>query len=429
MDVIRNPQRLLLVAVAATMASAQQTGSMTPAVTSPAAIAATTAAEAATTTDVPLSLWSIANGLLSSYYPSTSLDGVATLTWPDTVVIGGTTFNMQSTSIAATGLSTQQAGVSSAETSVLPKATDSPANQSPKKNFWDDKKLGIILGCVIGIVTLILLGVVFWCLKRRKDDTGSFFMRRRTPSIASTRSEIRSWLPGSRPDTYGNTTYVSAGGNNLDSWEKQPAVGSRPEMGEPRMSHHPAFAAARVNGSSRSTSEDNPFYTPAERFDVQLGHDPDLERGAYDPHPVELDDNGHARPRSSGSLHATGDRPPTPFSPMEMMGFGASKAAPSSQVERRDFGQNPAQGQQHTNPFASPEDGEEDDLVSPILPSRSPERRHSPTVHYPSWSEVSEFDFHGDGRQSVRNVSSVETDGGDGWHPVQERTQGRYELA
>lgn len=193
------------------------------------------------------------------------------------------------------------------------------------------------------------------------------------------------------------------------------------------MSQHPAFAAARLPGSSRSTSEDNFFYTPAERMDARLGYGRDLEHGPYDPHPVELDDNGHARRRSSESLHATGDRPPTPFSPMEMMGFGASRAAPPSQVERRDFGNNPAQSQA-ANPFTSPED-EEDDIVSPILPSRSPERRHSPMVHYPSWSEVSEFDFNGDGRQGLRNMSSSETDGGDGWQPTRDRMSGRYELA
>ena len=425
MAITQRRDRLLLLLLAAAMATAQQTDPASP--TSPAVSSITSSPETATTTDIPLSLWSVANSLLTSYYPSTLLDGVATLTWPSTVVIDGTTYNPQSLSDAtatATSISTHQAVASASATSTKPAGADGGKDLRGIKTLGD-KKLGIIIGCVIGVVVLILLGVVFWCLKRRKDDTGSFFMRRRTPSIAS--SDIRSWLPGSRPDTYGNTTYVSAGAPNPDDFEKQPQTSVRPQMGEPRMSQHPAFAAARLHGSSRSTSEDNPFYTPAERMDRQLGQDADLERGAYDPHPVELDDNGQARPRSSSSMHASGDRPPTPFSPMEMMGFGAARPGPPSQVERRDFGQNPAQGQP-TNPFSSPED-EEDDIVSPILPSRSPERRHSPMVHYPSWSEVSEFDFHGDGRQGVRNMSSSETDGGDGWHPVRERTDGRYELA
>lgn len=375
-------------------------------------------------------LWSIADSLISSYYPSTSIGNVATLSWPSMVVIGGTTYNMQSVSDAIatpTSPSTHRAIVSATATPTGPAATDGPKDLQEMKKALSDKKLAIILGTVIGLVALALMGVIFWCMKRRKDDTGSFFMRRRTPSIAS--SDIRSWLPGSRSDTFGNTTYVSAGDSNPDAWAKQPQMSVRPQMGEPRMSQHPAFAAARLNRSSGSTSDENPFYTPHERMDAQSARDVDLERGQYDPHPVELDDNGYARPRSSASLQASGDRPPTPFSPMEMMGFGASRAGPSSQVERRDFGQNQAGPQSRpSNPFSSPED-EEDDLVSPILPSRSPERRHSPMVHYPSWSEVSSFDFHGDGRQGLRNMSSSETDGGDGWHPVRERTDGRYELA
>ena len=97
--------------------------------------------------------------------------------------------------------------------------------------------------------------------------------------------------------------------------------------------------------------------------------------------------------------------------------------------------QDHAQEHPSHNPFASPEDDDiEDerlDMVSPIIPARSPERRHSPMVHYPSWSEVSEFDFSGDNRRvhpSLRGQSSNE-DGGDGWRPTRESTIGRQELA
>ncbi|KAK1033828.1 hypothetical protein LTR33_016667 [Friedmanniomyces endolithicus] len=75
------------------------------------------------------------------------------------------------------------------------------------------------------------------------------------------------------------------------------------------------------------------------------------------------------------------------------------------------------------NPFASPEDEDEmTDIVSPIIPARSPERRHSPMVHYPSWSEVSSFDFAGEGPRGVGRDSrasrsepvSLEGGGGEG---------------
>lgn len=190
------------------------------------------------------------------------------------------------------------------------------------------------------------------------------------------------------------------------------------------MSQHPAFAAVRRADSSRSTSEDNPFYTPAERPDAQLGYEHDIEQGPYDPHPVGLSQEGDARPRSSTSLQAAGDRPSTPFSPMEMMGFGARSHVPS-QVERQDFAQQP---EPVANPFTSPEDREDEDVISPILPAKNKERRYSPMVHYPSWSEVSEFDFHDEGRR-VRNTNSADTHFTDSWHASRERLDGRYEMA
>jgi len=434
------PPRTLLLCLAAALAQAQSSGS-----------AASSATPSATTTDVPLALWSAANSLLTSYYPSTSITQVASLSWPSSVVIGGTTYNAQSLSEATASATSSEVSSSATPSSG---ASNEEAVQ-PHKDKISDQKLGIIIGVVVGFVVLVLLGVIFFCLKRRKDDTGSFFMRRGgTPSRTSsarTTSTGRSWLPGGRSATYGNTTYVSAGAN--DEFEKQPQMTVRPAMAAPRMSQHPAFARKPVpissnvvnNNAGDSSSEENPFYTPAERMDAQLGHSSDLadmERGPYDPHPVELDMDG--RPlRQSSSIHSfRNDRPPTPFSPMAMMGFGAGNSGPSqsqsSHIDRRDFvpppvQTNPAQHQPlvTTNPFSSSED-EEDDVVSPILPSKHPERRHSPMVHYPSWSEVSEFDFRGDGRQSrLQNMSSSETDGGDGWKPIRdrERHDGRYELA
>jgi len=76
---------------------------------------------------------------------------------------------------------------------------------------------------------------------------------------------------------------------------------------------------------------------------------------------------------------------------------------------------------------------ETDDVISPIMPpARNPERIHSPMVHYPSWSEISEFDFSGDGRRrnSMRGQYSFDHDD-DGWRPVRGRDSivGRHELA
>ena len=49
---------------------------------------------AASTNDVPLSLFSQGLQLLSSYFPSTTLTGIQSLSWPGTIVIGSSTYTL-----------------------------------------------------------------------------------------------------------------------------------------------------------------------------------------------------------------------------------------------------------------------------------------------------------------------------------------------
>lgn len=82
---------------------------------------------------------------------------------------------------------------------------------------------------------------------------------------------------------------------------------------------------------------------------------------------------------------------------------------------------------QHTRDTAASSNYEDQDeaadLVSPIVSTRGAERRSTPMVHYPSWSEVSDFDFSGDGGGDSKRETAQ------GWHPWRERKDGRYELA
>ncbi|EME89575.1 uncharacterized protein MYCFIDRAFT_210136 [Pseudocercospora fijiensis CIRAD86] len=74
--------------------------------------------------------------------------------------------------------------------------------------------------------------------------------------------------------------------------------------------------------------------------------------------------------------------------------------------------------------------------VSPLTPSKSnpspllrnriaEENRYlaEPSVHYPSWSEISEFNF---AERPQTAGSARDEDGGDGWRPVTSRS---YEMA
>lgn len=356
-----------------------------------AASATASATDAPTTTqDVPQALLSIANSLISENYPSGTLNGVATLSWPSTIVIGTNTYNVPPRS-AFTANSAQVTSKSTTLTSVASKATQAEGVKDDSGGM-SDKRLAIIIGVVLGVVALAVMGLVFFCMHRRKKDNGSFFLRRTTPSMRSNGS----WMPG-RNDTMGTTTYVSTG--SADPYQSKYAQTTVVPRGDsPPMSAHPAFMH---NESSRSTSDDNPFYTPGEGSMTNL-HSHELDSQQIQ----EADYAQVANRRSSSSVRE--DRPPTPFSPLMMMQMPGPGA----------------KAQIHQNPFASPEDAEADDVVSPIMPpARNPERRYSPMVHYPSWDEVSAFSFSGDERDARQE------DGGDGWRAERERRDGRYELA
>ena len=205
--------------------------------------------------------------------------------------------------------------------------------------------------------------------------------------------------PHEDTENFGTVSYVTTGGVPYEQQPKLPQVTEVQRGGNtPPLNMHPAVLAS----SSRSTSDDNPFFTPQERSTTQL-HEIDGEAIQH----AELDHGEPAQRRSSSSVRNS--RPPTPFSPLMMQQMPGPSQRP----------------QIHVNPFASAEDREAEDVVSPIVPTRSPERRYSPIVHYPSWDEVSEFNFSDDERAARAQAA----DGGDGYRRVRERRDGRHELA
>lgn len=381
-----NSGKTLLAALtlSAATAMAQSQGPTATLTTSPTATQTSSSSSitssSSTSSDVPLSLWNVANSLLTEYYPSTTLSGVSGLSWPATVTIGSSTYSVH----AADPTTTASLSNNNSESS------PNSSHNSSAPALTSDKKLGIGIGVAVGAVALIVLAIVLCCMRQRRKSTGSYFKRRATPSI--TDSEIGGWNSRQHPSDPQTGWQTEHNNRTLAPYA-------------PPMAMHPAYIR---HHSSQSTSENNPFFTPEERSTAQLSHH-ELD-GESRPHKVL--DMGDPYQRSSSSIQNS--RPPTPFSPMMM---GATHQ----------------QQQAHHNPFSSPEDDEAADIVSPIIPARSPERRHSPMVHYPSWSEVSEFDFGGTaggrGRASLRGHSSSE-DGGDGWRPNRrESIVGRSELS
>lgn len=383
-------------------------------------------ATSATSEDHPMQLWSIADSLISSYYPSSTITNVAALTWPANVVIGSSTYSVHpEATLSSTSLSNNKPATTDAPVAA-PK--DGPSN--PKHTR--DRTLGIALGVVFGIVGAGLIAFILFCLHRRRKSSS----QRGTSTIDD---EIGAWRsPQPEMGTVSTATGpLSPPDGPSRAWLDR--YNRLSNQHTPPVHLHPAFTHRHTNDTNTS-SEENPFFTPMERSQVEMQHYPDYhpedteyhpgfpssypavpaaDTAAYAPMPTRRSQSSH-RHSSSSARPDPDSRPPTPFSPMMMLS-----------------GSTPARN----NPFASPEDHEvamarqeaeeEDDLVSPILPPQRSPRRNSPLVHYPSWGEVSEFDFSGEngGRSRGLREQSSGSSGGDGYRRERESIVGRTELA
>lgn len=388
-------------------------------------------ATTATSEDHPLELWSIADSLISSYYPSSTITNVASLTWPANVVIGSSTYSIHpEATLSSTSLSNNKPA-----TTIGPVAAPKEGPSNPKHTR--DRTLGIALGVVFGVIGAALVAFILFCLHRRRKSS-----IRRGTSI--TDDEIGTWRsPQPEMGTVSTVTGPLSRSEDGPSRAWLDRYNRLSNQHTPPVHLHPAFTHRQTDDTNTS-SEENPFFTPMERSQVEMQHYPEYhpEDTEYHPGfpgsqpvvpaasaaayaPVTTRQSQSSHRRSSSSARPDPDfRPPTPFSPMMMLS-----------------GSPPARN----NPFASPEDHvvaareamarqeaeEEDDLVSPIQPPQRSPRRNSPLVHYPSWGEVSEFDFSGEDRNRGRGLreQSSSSSGGDGYRRERESVVGRTELA
>lgn len=341
----------------------------TPASSASLSSSSTTAAPAGyTTAVVPIYLFDIAESLLSQYFPSTIPADLAAVKWPSTVVLGTATYALHEKSTST----------SSHQTATPTQSSHSQQNSDQKGN----ETLAIVLATVIGAIAIAIMVVIFCCLRRRKKRTGTMFMRRSSPST-STRGSRRANVFG------GNTEYIPNG--NMGHAEERDTTfltGAHVLPPSSHAHHH------------RELSDESPFYTPQEPQASHRGR-----HGIMDQ--TELQNQRSALPSNPQGTGAT--HPSDAFAPSQLR-----KPIPPHRLT--DL---------HTNPFSSAEDREADDVVSPILPSKSSDRMNSPLVHYPSVSEVSEFDFAGRDGES----GAVGRGNSGAWRSGRERLDGRHELA
>lgn len=407
---------------------------------------------ASSTTDVPLALWGIANSLLSSYYPSTTISDVASLTWPSVVVIESSTYTRTPVNTSPTTSPTTLATVPVSSQDVnRPLATDtSTASEAePSEDAKDsagppkDRTLGIALGVVFGVLAVAVMIFALCCVDRRQKKHGGsgIFPSRKRRATSPTDSEVGAWR--ARHPHMGLVTTVSGPMSQVHNRPPREWVDRYNRLADqqtPPVHMHPAFMHQHTDGP-----ETNPFFTPAARSTEYTGlqtEQPDYHPGypkpgfnvdvvPYTPYRPEARRSHSSYRRSTSSdrsVEERNSRPPTPFSPMMMLQASSPPQATNPFVS--DYDEDAAQRQRLTQ--QEPEAYEGDDIVSPMQPpSRSPARRHSPLVHYPSWSEVSEFNFTGEsdlGDHRVRAQRS-RSSGDDGYRRDRESVVGRTELA
>ena len=439
----RSLNRCIVILLAATAAMAQTQDSTSATVTAAPSQAVSASSQftgSASSDDAALSLWSVANSLLTSYYPSTTLDGVASLTWPASVVIGSSTISVHS---EPTGTPSNTLSLNK------PVETDSTSNGAPADNH-SDKKLGIGLGVGLGLLCVAIAAFVVLCLRHKRKKHGGSGVFQRDPSVSD--SEIGGWRTpmAETPMAMGTTNTIGAvpPRKAVPSREWQTKYARMSANEAPPMTMHPAYMQQRHSpAESSSISDDNPFYTPAERAeaDAMLEHrempaETLPAESSWVRNHSQRRSGSSSRPRDSSDFAYTeSNRPPTPLM-HHMMGGSKSPISPVQQHQRNPFyypddihaeREATRQALMRNNSEAEREHCEADDVLSPIIPARHPERRHSPMVHYPSWNEVSEFDFSGsdsEHRRSLKERSSGST-GGDGWRNSQrESVVGRTEL-
>ncbi|KAK5201471.1 hypothetical protein LTR16_002536 [Cryomyces antarcticus] len=375
------------------------------------------------------SLIAIGESLISSYYPSTTITDIATLTLPSTVVIGSSTFIVHTTSNStptptstSTSTSTSpnsssspsSSPTSSSSAGPLPTAAANASSSSTNPSSTNPSRrnvLPIVLGVVFGFLGALIIAALAWFLYRRRSKQG-FVGRQATPLNDS---EIDTWR----------------GTDNQRQWpEKYGAVPALPPQGD----RTPIFT---VRNPDEVIAPENPFFTAAERRDAAMpsntqlpGRSPIL---SYPDMTVMGDDAPPLPNHRANSLAYYVEDPhqyyggaPYAYRGTDAYYHGNDSFVNSYPYRGEESHLNPAQDQdvtnarysQEANPFygeeahlnpaqdvadmhhaqeANPFYVEDDNQLLPWIPPKSANRRSSPHVHYPSRTETAKFDFGLDG--------------------------------
>lgn len=419
--------------------------------------------------DISPEVWLAANAQLTSLYPKTTPAAIATQHWPKTLTIKGETYTVGPGQLPALKTS------STHHTPATSKATPTMSTHRPTSSTNAALPISnldaiVAVGSGIGLIALAvaLMTTIFCALHRRKSDTGSFFKAARY-SMASNNPMREKHISDAPLAPYRDHDYNDYDQHNA-YWRDEeasptpimPSTIRNVDEAFPGPSYYydqpPPHNRQSVNMLRGKRLVSSRQDTPPGLYGAQAQGNEAGPRQARAPGVLPFRQHA-ADPRTSGDTTPQG-RPLTVVQspPASSSGILESRgndsqapdpgAAPAAALpsyrERRPadltlptaahrFQNHRLVPAVHFSPEVSPMGRL---TPSPPRGTPSPHWRDQLTpltaVHYPSWSEVSGFDFVGDEgfrpRPSRNGQGRAEEDGDDGWRPGRDSVFGRYEM-
>lgn len=364
------------------------------------------------------SLLDLANEFISSAYPSSTITDVASLAWPESVVIGTSTVDVPDELVTRTTRTTSANSSTRATSSTsTSEPIAAPTTEREDSSGDNDPNLGMILGVVFGILAFLLILFAICLLWRR-------------------RSRKRRARPNTPSDDGVEALTVPAGNKEWpERYTNRPAPLPPPRSASPQFNRYSADDEILTNPFNQPVSELEAIH-PAHRV-VSTTQTRDFATLHYAPHhytppssvplPVtQYPYQSGITNRDSGYYgHSTENQviqPPSTYSARYQSYQGHSTENPftspaynvqsqsQTSINRRPVPKDSASslsrssGTRSSLHVVSEEESSSGSSActpgTPYLPPRSPKRKSGSTVYYPPPSEASDFNFGFEGPHS-----------------------------
>lgn len=303
----------------------------------------------------------------------------------------------------------------------VPTTTPVSGAMNPNNSPVSDQTLGIILAASVGGVALLVLIVVLACAFRRNGPNEPYASYSRTPSPMAERpasGTLRAIMPrklfsshsANAPEVVWPRYMNGVEGGRRLSHSRRPSS----------MMLHNAFKAAPAVTLAEVT--ESPTATPFNRSTHSLEHndaqsEPRRSRislSRYHSRSMDIMDAA-----SRYSMDAASERRKSSLNNAERPSQTDLEPLPTQSVSPYSLITPPSPAAR--NPFFEPASDEA--AEAPLIPAKSPFRRQSTLVLYPSWTEVQDFNFE-DAESRARRLSRTS----DSWWPGLDRVHERHEL-